>query len=431
MDGFDLSGVEGLLKGISSPVEIANVLDEYFEVSSYLKTVSVDDLRKNFYSSFMQLLCEALEDVCKFFQNKSNPKDTRNIKYWASFLQDLEEDLSNENLTAKDARAWLRCFHRQLLPHEALLKSRNNKLFSVKTGIEWFQTKNFTPGNEPDCNHNIREYLEDVQAVDPKFLDHIWSKLNNLYLICEVDDLLTDAHLEGVLRATRNTIDETKEGRINDLKEGTMRKVEEFKALFAPEVKQKLLQLTNQAVRQNHDTLMEKLPGLENQIPKTLWQRMPFAGNLSISSVLQTITRIVNQVGAQPYSANVDTSAIPTTLHDLQTLSGISSWSGNNNTAVAATPGTVTHYAVPQQAAPMMNMYPQQAPPQAPPGTDPNMWMAMWQQQQQQQYHAMLMQQQQQYAQAMMMQQQPPQPQQPYPGMSPYAYGYPPQHPPQ
>lgn len=328
MDSFDMSGVTKLLEGISDPVEIAKLLDEYFEVSEYLGTVSIEDLRKSFYSSFLSLLYELLEDVCKFYQNRKRPNDTRNINYWFTLLQDLQSDMDNEHLSVEDAGTWLNCYHKQLHPHEVLLKTRNPTLFSNKTKISWFKTSNFdqscapTDPDYPSINRNIRMYLKEAEFTSPKFIEHIWAKMNNLYMICEVNVMLTDKHLTGILNATRNTIAETKSGKLGmaNLKEDTMRKISEFRDLFTPEVRNKLQKLSQQAIRQNHSSIKEKLPGLEDTVPasmKGMWNKLPFSGNINLGSILQTITTVIDKVGEQEYGKEDNVN-----IMDFQALSG-------------------------------------------------------------------------------------------------------------
>lgn len=318
---FDVEKVTSLLKNVSSINEITSTLDEYFEVSDYLSKLQPEDLRKNYYQSFNQLLYELLEDVCKFYHNRVNPKDTRNIDFFAGFMKDLAEEANEEEISVKVIAAWLKCFGKQLKPHAQLLKSRNPALFSSKLHIKWFKRKNFTPGKAKDAHHCIEDYLEETQKNKPEFLDELWAKLNNLYLIYEVDELLTNENLKKVLDATKKTVEETKEGKFQDLQASTAQKATELKNMFNEDFRNKLHTITQQAVRQNHDVIKKRLPGIGDKIPTGLLSKLPLPQTFSLATVLQTISNVVDRVGTQPYG-EIDPTLLPTSLEDIKAMNG-------------------------------------------------------------------------------------------------------------
>lgn len=325
---INLEGVSKLLKDVSSAGEVAELLDEYFEWSSYLPKLKPEDFKTRLYLSFNQLACELLEDLCKHFQNREDKKDTRNIAYFGEFYNDLLEDLNANDkgeLTLKEAASWSKCFHKQLEPHVKKLKERDESLFSskLKPRIAWFDRKNFCQDKDPSVYRKIEHFLIDIKECKPEFLNAIWLKLNNLYLLTEVDELLTDEGLRILSEQASKLVSELKEHKFDDMnavKEKGVKKLAEFKEAFSPEMKNRLHEITTQAVRQNRDLVKAKLPSVNNQVQssaaKELLGKLPTGFN--VTSILQMIDHFLDEVGKQPYGTTLDQTALSSSLEQYQ-----------------------------------------------------------------------------------------------------------------
>lgn len=248
-----------------------------------------------FYLFFMQQLNSFLQQVCDWYKHPTNPQDTRNTDYWYSWQCKVQYYLEQkEEQSAEESRRWMRCFYTELQPYECLLKRHDLSLFQQP--IAWFARTNFCPGNAYDCNHSIKGFVQ--EAVFCRFIHKIWQPLNNLYSLCELEQLFSDEHWN-ILSGTTT-------------------------AVLSNEFEMKVSSILIQCIRENHEYIQEQISKWiiccnSDQMPLGLFQYI-----MAACTILPIVFEEIKKI---PFHTPIDPTLITQTLkriHD-QTIT----WQSN------------------------------------------------------------------------------------------------------